>query len=1205
MKRLTDHLARASSALLLSMFCSLGTWAQSEVITVGTGTRSSSYVPLYPNNNYSLSQQIYTSEEIGRAGQITSIAFYNYDTGSERNCDIYLSHTTKQSFDSSSDWVTVAESDKVYSGTVNLSSGWTVIDFDTPFQYDGSQNLLLTVDDNTGKDTGYNYGIGSSDASGNQALYYYKMFGTPVNLDPTQPITEEGTVYYRKNNIKLCFETYPKPYRLEAVEIGDESALIQCSLRGDATAWNLRYRKVAGEGEEEQRWTTPETLTDRSYTIEGLTPATKYEVQVQAVFPEEDLSDWTESLVFTTNCCPIEQQANLIFALRSNYSSWYGFAVQIIDVTDEDNPIEAAYLHAPSYELYGGTVTLCCGHKYSVNWIYDADHANVNNAFSFALYLEPGDLVYSMAMGEAPEATAELTTFIMDCGNYCAAAPSNLSVASTTFNSATLSFMSETKGGEVVYSTTPDFDPRTATPASVTFEEVIAGNDPWGGVVDNAELTLVGLEPLTEYYVRLRSVCDDGGVSRWSKPVKVTTGSLFDAPSQVTAQPMNSRTEKLSWQGRGSEKAFNIFYRPLATGNPVSQDDIQTFGSGNGKGFENGSWGDGIWSSYSGDRPSSNTLFVGRVPAGSSFSFKAGQGKTGAGKTQFTYGLVKQEAGMTAKQTAEKFDKECLNDADRAAIIKALKDKKIDLEYQLADLENKHETGEISDEDYLQQKETLEGQIDAYNSEIETLESMPTDAMKLERMRELEQSIKDYPASLSSLEQAYSSGQMSEEEYKTEKTVLEAQHEIDLSNLEKLRVQMYAAENPEKNGFSITKDSQSPAQVRGSRAPEDETYVFFIRHANDNGYLLVKDITITSPDQLGEWTVIKNISATEYALSGLEPATTYEVMVEPIYDGGLTGSRSPITVFTTIGAESDPAKGAFAVGKNKNICFARGNLRYSGDIYGYGQSWSMASQQYAILGEDNVRTSGQSSYPATFHDLLCWSTTKSNYGIYNYYYEYDEDALPYFQGDFVDWGESPSLISDLGTGWRTLTKDEWNYLLNERKDAQQLRMIAKVAGVKGLLILPDGWSAPDGILLGDEIANKQWADIEETGAVFLPAAGQMTSTYDGDTWTTTTLFTEGGTYWTATPAGDKSDLRAFVLTITDTDATLDADMHRRTATAVRLVKDADIDTAIKELTGKPASIVKSGWYTIDGRKLGGKPAMRGLYIFNGKKYVVK
>ena len=313
-KRTNNYLASVAMTLLLVMLGSVGAWAQSEVVEVGKTTYGHGYLPSRPNEKVSTSQQIYTNDEIGKAGMITSIAFYNYDVGSKRNYDIYLSHTSKAAFNNESDWVVVAESNRVFSGTVNLGSEWTVIDFETPFQYDGKQNLLLTVDDNTGKSTGSNYNIGSYSASGHQALFYYSS----TNLDPTQPITEAGVFHpsyssdERKNCIQLCFETNPKPYKLEAVEVGDVSAQIQCSLRGEATAWNLRYRKVAKNGEAEQPWTVVNNLTDRSKFIEGLTPLTKYEAQVQAVFPGNKLSDWTASVVFVTNCCPVEEQELLV-----------------------------------------------------------------------------------------------------------------------------------------------------------------------------------------------------------------------------------------------------------------------------------------------------------------------------------------------------------------------------------------------------------------------------------------------------------------------------------------------------------------------------------------------------------------------------------------------------------------------------------------------------------------------------------------------------------------------------------------------------------------------------------------------------------------------------------------------------------------------------------------------------------------------------
>ena len=366
MKRTNNYLASVAMMLLVAVFGSVGAWAQSEVVSIGNTDKSDGSLPIDQYSKYSLTQQIYTKDEINHAaGKITSIAFYGYDYGMERTCDVYLSPTTKNAFESNTDWVKVAPEDKVFSGHITVNNGlWSIIDFDTPYEYDGKSNLLVTVDDNTNAANSSTVYWGVFIASGNQALYYSKRYSTPVNLDPTQSIEESGAYYGRKNCLQLCFETNPKPYKLEAVEVGDVSAQIQCSLRGDATVWNLRYRKVVKNGEAEQPWTVVNNLTDRSKFIEGLTPLTKYEAQVQAVFPGNKLSDWTASVVFVTNCCPVEEQADIIYAVNSNYSSWYGYAIQFVDITDENNPVEAAYINPVDYSFTGGKLTLCCGHKY-------------------------------------------------------------------------------------------------------------------------------------------------------------------------------------------------------------------------------------------------------------------------------------------------------------------------------------------------------------------------------------------------------------------------------------------------------------------------------------------------------------------------------------------------------------------------------------------------------------------------------------------------------------------------------------------------------------------------------------------------------------------------------------------------------------------------------------------------------------------------
>ena len=121
-------------------------------VTIGSGTSTNAYLPTYAWYKQSLSQQIYTSSEVGGAGTITKVAFkVSNSKSTTRTIDIYISHTTKSSFSSNSDWVSQSTSYRVFSGSVNFeASGWTTITLDTPFEYNGTSNLLLSVDDNTG-----------------------------------------------------------------------------------------------------------------------------------------------------------------------------------------------------------------------------------------------------------------------------------------------------------------------------------------------------------------------------------------------------------------------------------------------------------------------------------------------------------------------------------------------------------------------------------------------------------------------------------------------------------------------------------------------------------------------------------------------------------------------------------------------------------------------------------------------------------------------------------------------------------------------------------------------------------------------------------------------------------------------------------------------------------------------------------------------
>ena len=184
-------------------------------IEIGTSETTNTFLPSYSYYKQALSQQIYTAEEIGTAGAIVSIAFYNEATTTRtRTYDFYLKTTTKSSFSSKTDWITVAATDKVFSGTVTMTAGaWTTIVFDTPFEYDGTSNLVLVADDNTGRyDSSPYMACSVFSTTTSQAIYYWD---DNINFDPLSPPTSSGSsswsgspndVLTVKNHIKLGIE---------------------------------------------------------------------------------------------------------------------------------------------------------------------------------------------------------------------------------------------------------------------------------------------------------------------------------------------------------------------------------------------------------------------------------------------------------------------------------------------------------------------------------------------------------------------------------------------------------------------------------------------------------------------------------------------------------------------------------------------------------------------------------------------------------------------------------------------------------------------------------------------------------------------------------------------------------------------------------------------------------------------------------------
>ena len=813
-------------------------------------------------------------------------------------------------------------------------------------------------------------------------------------------------------------------------DLSSTSAQIQCSP-GGGDCWDLRYRTVA-DGTQPKRWTMLMELTGRSFTLENLKPGTQYEVQARSVYNDgDDFSDWSPLLTFTTDdpserdggderddediCqeCAKGDMAEIIWVLKGQTRNWYDFAVQIVDA---ETGTEMAWLTTDKL-FDGGTVWLCCGRKYNVNWIFDESHASYNGVYALSLLFEPGDEFFSMKYGEAPDHSALLTSFIMDCGNYCERRPTNLTATDVTYNSATLVYNATTLCEQLVYTTDPKANPDELRSFEVNREQA----------EDETTYTLEDLEPNTTYYIWARSVCsgtDGGGYSRWTDPIKVRTKSPDSAPSQIDISQPASKKAKLRWKRRGKEKRWNIRYRKQGQGLTMGKSQVLTLRFGAGSGFGN-QFGADIYDSKSTRRTYENVLVVGGAHEGDVLTFKARQRNSSAGDAKFFIGSQKMDRTM-----------------------------KLDAQAQLL----------------IQEKQQAEAE----------------------------------------------SGNGPDEP------------------------QLTAHPNQVSLFSILVKMLPRRARAKYAAQAEPDEYYFYLRHneESDLSTLTIEDLMLIPAENQSEWTVISNVTTTEYMLTGLESATTYEVLVEPVYDDGTTGEESPIGVFTTLSDDAEPLSGVFSVGEGRQVRFSKGNL----NCYTHnGGEWSFADHQYDVRGNGNLVEIGDAINIGDHLDLFCWSTTTNQYGITGFRATSEEDYNALFAAPYADWGSNPALVSTLGSSWQTLSQPEWTYLLCERPNATERVAYANVNGQLGIIVLPDEWTKPadfnlltaadNGIALITEgyapsyaapdagISNinaytaAQWAQLEEAGAVFLPTTGILGILGNGNA-----IVIEGnnyGCYWSS------------------------------------------------------------------------------------------
>ena len=443
---------------------------------------TSQYLPVPTYYNYGYSQQIFRADELTGSGSISAISFnYAYASAlsSKVACTLYLGHTSLSSFPNDSTFVDPATMQVVYTGPLTLTQGWNRIILNAPFDYDGRSNLVLAVDDNSGRYSGSSYTFYCDQTNGNTSLYFYSDGANPLPSSAATLNEFNGERQLSALRNQVIFEycppnSCPNPI-LRTPIVRTNSVTLR--WRNTGTSYQVGYRLSTTSG-----WISDFINTDDTfYVLNNVYPNTDYVYHVRQFCDTTGISNWAVG-TFNSGDIPCLSPMNLHMTDVTNKK------VTLYWTPDENN---LSYRLRVFNTYFDRTITCYLA------------HGSVNGLQAGMTYYAT---VQAICQGmDEPSEYSDTISFVTDvCPDV-----TNLTVSDIQGNSCVLDW---TEGGraeewEIQYGLT-GFAAGTGTTL----------------IVDHHPYTLTGLMGQFDYDVYVRAKCGEGFMSEnWSNRASFTT----------------------------------------------------------------------------------------------------------------------------------------------------------------------------------------------------------------------------------------------------------------------------------------------------------------------------------------------------------------------------------------------------------------------------------------------------------------------------------------------------------------------------------------------------------------------------------------------------------------------------------------------------------------------------------------------------------
>lgn len=392
-------------AFLLSVMGVTQAWAQQTLtLTYGeddgvTGTNYNTYIPfreIETQEYYQVTEFVLPASELtAMSGKyITQIQFQTYESSIQYQPTVEFYIQEVNNSEVSTSFTSIENALKVFNGKISVTSDRRMtIQFNEAYYYQGG-NLLVTCH-LTGLVSVLYGSIGNINFIGGKQNTNTAVYGE--SKSSVSSITS-GTIQNFLPNVSFTYINYPTPTNVTVSGITSSSVTIGCTT--NANTCNVRY-KAAGDAD----WTVVENVSI-PHTISSLQPATNYEVQVQAV-NGENVSDWTSSENFTTDCATIIVDAANSFTEDFSSSTFPPACWSLINSGTYKWTRNASGM---AYSGYYGDVYLVMP-PISVT---DNMKLSFNSYFNYASDYDKSSVVISANGSSAEDFTETLYTFTKD-----------------------------------------------------------------------------------------------------------------------------------------------------------------------------------------------------------------------------------------------------------------------------------------------------------------------------------------------------------------------------------------------------------------------------------------------------------------------------------------------------------------------------------------------------------------------------------------------------------------------------------------------------------------------------------------------------------------------------------------------------------------------------------------------------------------------